>query len=259
MPLRHAKQQWSNIPSRHISWPRWHSPHACQHILLRYPRRHPSRWSPQLASPWFQPHKCKDKLSNHWSWNQLKDHKISTPSILDHLFNQLCPGYSKEPHVALDHIWQTYKDASGNTIFSSVSDYCTQILTAYCLFIDQEELPISICQAFMDGLDSCLLAGFCTHFHDFGKLQAQTATHQRQVFHEMLQATIHAKMEYTNIRTIASEAIGIGQAVSTQVNASQAEKTVSKYKSRDEGPNKSSSTASCGQLCCYNLACITLG
>jgi hypothetical protein len=68
---------------------------------------------------------------------------------------------------------------------------------------------------------------------------------------EMLQATICAKTEHTNIRTIASEAIGAGQALSAQVNASQAEKTISKYNGRDEGSNKSSSTASHGQLCCY--------
>jgi hypothetical protein len=30
--------------------------------------------------------------------------RLATPSILDNLFNQLCPGYSKEPHAALDHI-----------------------------------------------------------------------------------------------------------------------------------------------------------
>ncbi len=45
--------------------------------------------------------------------------KLATPSVLDHLFNQLCPGYSKEPHAALDHIWQTCEDTSGNTIFMS--------------------------------------------------------------------------------------------------------------------------------------------
>jgi hypothetical protein len=43
--------------------------------------------------------------------------KLATPSVLDHRFNQLCPGYSKEPHMALNHIQQTYKDARGNTIF----------------------------------------------------------------------------------------------------------------------------------------------
>ncbi len=178
--------------------------------------------------------------------------KMATPSVLDHLFNQLCPGYSKEPHAALDHIRQTYKDSSGNTIFLLVSNYCTQILAASQPFIkDQEELPISICQAFMDGLDSCLLASFHTHFPDYSKLQACTTTHQRKVLKEMLQAAIRAKMEYTNIRTIASEAIGAGQAFSAQVNASQAKKTISQYKGGDEGSHKSGSTASHGILCCY--------
>jgi hypothetical protein len=60
-------------------------------------------------------------------------------SILDHLFIQLCPGYSKEPHGALDHIQQTYNNATGNTIFSPVFDYCTQILAASCPFINLED------------------------------------------------------------------------------------------------------------------------
>ncbi len=149
--------------------------------------------------------------------------RLATPSILDYLFNQLCPGYSKEPHAALDHIRQTYNDATGNRIFSPVFNYYTQILAASCPFIDQEVLPVSICQAFMDGLDPCLLAGFRTHFPNYSKSQERTATHQRKVLQYMLQAAIQAKMEYNNIRTIASEAIGAGQAFSTQVNVSQAE------------------------------------
>jgi hypothetical protein len=85
--------------------------------------------------------------------------RFATPSVIDHLFNQLCPGYSKEPHAALDYIWQMYNDSNGNTVFSSVFEYYTQILAASCPFINQEVLPISVCQAFMDGLDSHLLAG----------------------------------------------------------------------------------------------------
>jgi hypothetical protein len=139
---------------------------------------------------------------------------LATPSILDHLFNQLCPGYSKEPHAALNHIWQTYNDATGNTIFSLlVFDYHTQILAASSPFIDQEVLLISICQAFIDGIDSQLLASFRTHFPNYSKLQARTSTHLRKVLQEMLQAAIHAETEYTNIRTIASEAISTGQAL----------------------------------------------
>ena len=62
--------------------------------------------------------------------------RLATPLVLDSLFNQLCPGYSKEPHAALDHVCQTYDDANGNTVFSSVYEYYTQILAASCLFID---------------------------------------------------------------------------------------------------------------------------
>jgi hypothetical protein len=45
---------------------------------------------------------------------------LATPSVLDSLFNQLCPGYSKEPHTTLYHVRQTYQDANGNTVFLSV-------------------------------------------------------------------------------------------------------------------------------------------
>jgi len=177
--------------------------------------------------------------------------RLATPSILDHLFNQLCPWYSKEPHAALDHIRQTYDDATGNTIFSLVYEYYTRILAASRPFINQEVLPISICKVFMDGLDSRLLAGFRTHFPKYSQSQERTATHQRKVLQDMLQAAIRAETEYINIRTIAIEALDVDQAFSVQVNASQAEKTISQYKSGDDGSNKSSSTASRGPLCCY--------
>jgi hypothetical protein len=52
---------------------------------------------------------------------------LVTPSVLDHLFNHLCPGYSKEPHGALDHIWQTYDDTNDNTFFPWFSTITSQI------------------------------------------------------------------------------------------------------------------------------------
>ncbi len=110
---------------------------------------------------------------------------------------------------------------------------------------------MSICQAFMDGLDPCLLAGFYTHFLDYSKSQECTATHQHKVLQDMLQAAIRAETEYNNIRTIASEAIGAGQASSAQVNASQAEQTITRYSGGDDRSNKSNSTASRGLLHCY--------
>ena len=103
----------------------------------------------------------------------------------------------------------------------------------------------------MDGLDSRLLAGFRTHFPNYSQSQERTATHQRKVLQDMLQAAIRVEREYTNIRTIASAALGAGQSFSTQVNASQAKKTISHCKSGDGGSNKSGSMASRGPLRCY--------
>jgi hypothetical protein len=66
------------------------------------------------------------------------------------LFNQLCPGYSKELPAALDHIRQTYNDADGNSIFLSVYEYYTQILATSRPFMDQENFPVIVCQAFIE-------------------------------------------------------------------------------------------------------------
>ena len=109
----------------------------------------------------------------------------------------------------------------GNTIFSSVYNYYTQILAASCPFMDQETLPVSICQAFIDGLDSHLTPGFRTHFHDYSKSQDRNTIHQRKVPEEMHQAALHAESEYNNIRAIASKVNGFGgQTFSAQANTS---------------------------------------
>ncbi len=89
----------------------------------------------------------------------------------------------------------------------------------------------------MDGLDSCLLAGFQTYFLDYSKLQEPTATHQHKVLQAMLQATLRAETEFNNIRTIASEVYdGGGQAFPVQVNVSQCKKTMSPYSNGTKGP-----------------------
>jgi hypothetical protein len=153
----------------------------------------------------------------------------------------------------LDHIRQNYNDANGNTVFLSVYEYYFQILAASCPFMDLELLPFIICQAFIDGLDHRLPAGFCTHFPDYSKSQDCAAMHQRKLLQEMLQAALHAETEYNNFRAIALEASGFdGQAFTAQVNASQAEKTITRY-SNNNGSNKSGRSGSTlkGPLCCF--------
>ncbi len=104
----------------------------------------------------------------------------------------------------------------------------------------------------MDGLDSCLLAGFQTYFPDYSKSQECTATHQHKVLQAMFQATLCAETELNNIRTIASEVYGGGyQAFPIQVNASQCKKTMTCYGGGDKRTNKSNSTSGCLPLHCY--------
>ncbi len=177
--------------------------------------------------------------------------RLATPSVFDTLFNQLCPGYSKEPHAALNHVRQTYDDSNGNKVFSSVYNYYTQILAASRPFIDMETLPVRICQAFIDGLDHRLSAGLCTHFPTYSIPQDRSATHQRTVLQQMLQAALCAKSVYNNIRAIALEASGFGsgQAFFAQVNGSQVKTTIRRY-SNDTSSNKSGNSSK-GLLCCY--------
>ena len=110
---------------------------------------------------------AKTDLSNIKAEISSKIIHLASCSVLDTLFNQLCPGYSKEPHAALNHVWQTYNNQNGNTVFSSISNYCTQILATSCLFIDMQVLLVSVCQASIDNLDDCLMPGFCTHFSNY--------------------------------------------------------------------------------------------
>jgi hypothetical protein len=56
--------------------------------------------------------------------------------------------------------------------------------------------------------DTHLIAGFCSHFPNYSVLQALATTHQRKALEAMMQAAVKANTEYTNIRTIASKAMG---------------------------------------------------
>ena len=88
------------------------------------------------------------------------------------------------------------------------------------------------------GLDQQLSMGFCTHFPNYSIPQDCLTTHQQMVLKETLQEALRAEMEYNNIRANALETSGFGsgQTFAAQVNASQAEKTISKYS--DDTSNK---------------------
>jgi hypothetical protein len=63
-----------------------------------------------LLCPNFNLTSAKTDSSNIEAETSSKIIRLASPLVLDTFFNQLCPGYSQEPHATLDHVQQTYDD-----------------------------------------------------------------------------------------------------------------------------------------------------
>jgi hypothetical protein len=165
--------------------------------------------------------------------------RLASPTICNILFTELCPGYSSQPHAALEHICHVHTNAAGNQVVSTVQAYFQQLMSAAHPFSTQQSFPVSVCQRFMDGLDPRLLTGFHHCFPDHSIVQALEGFHQRRTLQLMLKATQQAEDNFTLTQHIACNAIGLSQAFpaighatgSNQALAlpSQAETTLSWY------------------------------
>jgi hypothetical protein len=133
-------------------------------------------------------------------------------SICQTLFLELCPGYSNQPHAALDHIRQVHTDCNGNPVSSLVQAYYQQLMSASRPFSSQWDNPVSMCACFQDGLDPCLLTEFCLNFPQHSVVQSLNAANQRKVLQEMLQATQQAEDDFLMITWVSCEAVGLSQA-----------------------------------------------
>jgi hypothetical protein len=135
--------------------------------------------------------------------------RLVSPTICNTLFTELCPGYSSQPHAALEHICQVHTDAAGNQVISTVQAYFQQLMSAACPFSSQQSFPVSVCQRFMDGLNPRLLTGFRRCFPDHSIIQAFDGSHQRRTLQLMLKATQQAEDNFTSTQRIARDAIGL--------------------------------------------------
>jgi hypothetical protein len=122
---------------------------------------------------------------------------LALPMICNTLFTELCPGYSSQPHAALEHIHQVHTDAAGNQVVSTVQAYFHQLMSAACPFSSQRSFPVSVCQRFMDGLNPCLLTGFRRCFPDHSIVQVLDGTHQCRTLQLMLKAAQQAEDDFT--------------------------------------------------------------
>jgi hypothetical protein len=140
---------------------------------------------------------------------------LAVVSICQIMFTGLCPGYSNQPHATLEHIHQVHTDKDGNAVSSSVQAYYQQLMNASRPFSSQREYPISVCARFINGLDPCLLTGFCRNFPNHSVVQPLDAAHQQNVLQEILQAAQTAKDDFLMITRVSREAVGLSQAVVT--------------------------------------------
>ena len=141
--------------------------------------------------------------------------RLAVASICQMMFTELCPGYSNQPHAALEHIRQVHTDKDGNAVSSSVQVYYQQLMNASRPFSSQREYPVSVCARFINGLDPRLLTGFRRNFPNHSVVQPLDAAHQRKVLQEMLQAAQTAEDDFLMITRVSREAVGLSQAFVT--------------------------------------------
>ena len=65
--------------------------------------------------------------------------RLAFASICQTMFTELCPGYSIQPHAALDHIRQVHTDRDGNPVSSSVQAYHQQLMSTSRPFLSRRE------------------------------------------------------------------------------------------------------------------------
>ncbi len=162
--------------------------------------------------------------------------RLAFATVCNTLFLELCPGYSDQPHAALDHICQVHVDRKGNQVASSVQSYFQQLMSAARPFTNQRDFPISLCTKFMEGLDQRLITGFHQNIPQHSVIQPLDATHQQKILQEMLQAAQQAEEDNGSVQQAAREAVGLSQAfvsggasVGATAFPSQAKKTLAHY------------------------------
>ena len=171
--------------------------------------------------------------------------RLASDTIHQTMFMELVPGYSIEPHNVLEHIWQCYVDADGNTVKLGAQVYYSTFLNAIRSFYDLEEYPIDLAGIFQDHIDPSLKNGFRVHYPSYGQTRTRAAQQQRTILVDMLNALIKAENDLNHIRDIVrveqrgGEQFHLSQG---QGHASVAEKTIQRYGGGEAGKRTPSGT-----------------
>ncbi len=138
--------------------------------------------------------------------------RLSFSTVCNALFLELCPGYSSQPHAAIDHIRQMHTDRDGNQVASTVQAYFQQLMGAARPFSSQQDFPVSVCAKFQEGLDPRLQIGFRRYFPAHSVVQLLNATHWQKMLQTMLQAAQQAEDDLHTVQHITREVVGMSQA-----------------------------------------------
>jgi len=174
---------------------------------------------------------------------QAKILKLGFKQICSSIFQQLCPGYSDQPHAALEHIRQSAPGPDGQLVTASVIEYFQRMMNAARPFATEQTYAISLCDRFIQGLDRRLLPCFRRMYPAHSTVHNLNIAYQRQQLPVILAATQAAEDEVKGVQDIARGLLGQGfysNIIGKDASAypSQVEKTLSCYVDRRDDRTK---------------------
>jgi hypothetical protein len=159
--------------------------------------------------------------------------RLAFNQVCHTLFKNLCPHYTDQPYAAVEVIKQSYIDADGNRVSSSVWAYHQRMTLAMRPFVSSRVFPVSVYNKFIDGLDPRIHPYFNDRYANHWQVHPLDGAHQKEKLEEIFLAAHSAEGQYQRMGATAREAVGhpVGQAYTTSAYPSQAEKTLARYDS----------------------------
>ena len=160
--------------------------------------------------------------------------KLGFQQICASVFQQLCPGYSNQPHAAIEHIRQSAPGPDGQLVTASVIEYYQRMLNALRPFATEKTYAISVCDRFIQGLDQRLVPSFRRLYPLHSTVHNLDGAYQRHQLSIILAAAQAAKDEVKGVQDIARGVLGQGFYANdggedTAALSSQAERTLARY------------------------------
>ena len=170
--------------------------------------------------------------------------KLGFKQICKSIFQQLCPGYSDQPHAALEHIRQTSIGPDGQTVTLTTIEYYQRMLNASRPFATQTNYAVSVCDKFIQGLDPRLIGPFHRFYPQHSMVHNLNGSYQRSQLVVILAAAQAAEDEVKQMQEIACGMLGQGffstviGGASAPAFPSQAEQTLNRYSSGGNQRNR---------------------